>query len=74
MAQKGPPVITRPVVFSPFNPDAAACSRPPGLRKALIFAQDNERKFMQGVARGLELALNATASVGGMVTNPNGLS
>ena len=55
-AQEGPPGITRPVVFPPFNPDAPACSRPAGLRKALTFAQDNGRKFMQGVARGLELA------------------
>jgi ribose transport system substrate-binding protein len=55
-AQEGPPGITRPAVFPPFNPDAPACSRPTGLRKALTFAQDNGRKFMQGVARGLELA------------------
>ena len=56
IAQEGPPGITRPVVFPPFNPDAPVCSRPAGLRKALTFAQDNGRKFMQGVARGLELA------------------
>jgi ribose transport system substrate-binding protein len=55
-AQEGPSGITRPVVFPTFNPDASACSRPSGLRKVLTFAQDNERKFMQGVARGLELA------------------
>ena len=56
VAEEGPPGITRPVVFPPFNPDAPACSQPAGLRKALTFAQDNGRKFMQGVARGLELA------------------
>jgi len=55
-AQEGPPGITRPVVFPPFDPNAPACSRPASLRKVLTFAQDNERKFMQGVARGLELA------------------
>jgi ribose transport system substrate-binding protein len=55
-AQEGPPGITRPVAFPPFSPDAPACSRPSGLRNALTFAQDNGRKFMQGVARGLELA------------------
>jgi len=55
-AQDGPPGITRPVVFPPYNPDAPACSQPSGLRKSLTFAQDNGRKFMQGVARGLELA------------------
>jgi ribose transport system substrate-binding protein len=56
MAQVGPPGIIRPVVFPPFDPNAPACSRPPDLRKSLTFAQDNGRKFMQGVARGLELA------------------
>ena len=55
-AQEGPPGITRPVTFPTFDPDVPACSRPSGLRKALTFAQDNGRKFMQGVARGLELA------------------
>jgi ribose transport system substrate-binding protein len=55
-AQVGPPGISKPVVLSPFNPDAPACSPPAGLRKSLTFAQDNGRKFMQGVARGLELA------------------
>jgi ribose transport system substrate-binding protein len=55
-AQEGPPGLTRPVVFPPFDPNAAACTPPAGLRKVLAFAQDNERKFMQGVARGLELA------------------
>lgn len=56
IAQEGPPGITRPVVFPPFDPTAAACTPPAGLRKVLAFAQDNERKFMQGVAYGLELA------------------
>ena len=56
LAQEGPPGITKPVVFPPFDPSASACSPPTGLRKSLTFAQDNERKFMQGVARGLELA------------------
>jgi ribose transport system substrate-binding protein len=55
-SQEGPPGITTPVVLPPFDPDAPACSPPAGLRKALTFAQDNSRKFMQGVARGLELA------------------
>ena len=56
LAQEGPPGITKPVVFPPFDPNAPACSPPAGLQKSLTFAQDNERKFMQGVARGLELA------------------
>jgi ribose transport system substrate-binding protein len=54
--QEGPPGITKPVVLPSFNPDAPGCSRPAGLRNSLTFAQDNGRKFMQGVARGLELA------------------
>ena len=43
-------------LLPPFDPNAAACSRPPGLARALAFAQDNEREFMQGVARGLAAA------------------
>jgi ribose transport system substrate-binding protein len=56
MAQEGPPGITRPVVLPPFDAAKPACSAPPGLTRVLAFAQDNERKFMQGVARGLSLA------------------
>ena len=55
-AQDGPRGITQPVVFAPHNPAAPTCSVPPGLRKILGFAQDNEREFMQGVARGLAMA------------------
>jgi len=55
-AQDGPAGITRPIVLPPFNPDMAACAAPPDLRKALIFAQDNERQFMQGAAQGLAKA------------------
>jgi ribose transport system substrate-binding protein len=56
VAQEGPPGITVPAVLPPFNPDAPACIAPPGLRKILAFAQDNERQFMQGVGRGLAAA------------------
>ena len=55
-AQDGPPGTTLPVVFPPFDPNAPACSAPPGLSKVLAFAQDNEREFMQGVSRGLAAA------------------
>ncbi len=55
-AQDGPPGITTPTVFQPFDPDAAACTAPPGLEKVLAFAQDNEREFMQGVDHGLAMA------------------
>lgn len=52
----GPQGITAPRILQPFNPAAAACSLPPGLARTLVFAQDNDREFMQGVARGLALA------------------
>jgi ribose transport system substrate-binding protein len=55
-AQEGSPGLTSPVVFPPFNSAAVACNPPPGLEKVLAFAQDNEREFMQGVARGLAAA------------------
>ena len=55
-AQEGPPGLTRPVPLPPFNPDAPACTPPPGLQRGLAFAQDNQRQFMQGVAHGLEMA------------------
>jgi ribose transport system substrate-binding protein len=56
LAQDGPPGITVPTVFPPFNPNAGACTPPPGLQRVLAFAQDNEREFMQGVGRGLAAA------------------
>jgi ribose transport system substrate-binding protein len=56
VAQEGPPGITKPVVFPPFNQDTPACSMPPDLRRTITFAEDNERKFMLGLAFGLELA------------------
>ncbi|QIK79912.1 sugar ABC transporter substrate-binding protein [Sphingomonas piscis] len=48
--------ITRPVVLPPFDPAARACTRPRGLRNELVFVQDNEREFVQGIARGLAVA------------------
>jgi len=56
VAQEGPPGITVPTVFAPFNAEAPPCRPPPGLERVLAFAQDNERQFMQGVGRGLSLA------------------
>ncbi len=48
--------IVAPQTFGAFDRNAAACAPPAGLRKALVFAQDNQREFMQGAARGLALA------------------
>ena len=55
-AEDGPAGITRQTVFAPFDPNAPACSAPPGVGKVLAFAQDNEREFMQGVDHGLAAA------------------
>ena len=55
-AQDGPPGITVPTVFPPFNPAAPSCGAPPGLTRVLAFAQDNQRDFMIGVRRGLASA------------------
>jgi ribose transport system substrate-binding protein len=56
LAQGGPPGITRPTVFPPFVAGTPPCTPPPGLQRVLGFAQDNERDFMNGVARGLGAA------------------
>jgi ribose transport system substrate-binding protein len=55
-AADGPPGITTPTVFAPFDANAAPCHAPVGLQRVLAFAQDNERQFMQGVDHGLALA------------------
>ena len=55
-AQEQPAGITKPVVLPPFDPSAPICGRPAGLATVLAFAQDNDRKFMQGVGQGLALA------------------
>jgi ribose transport system substrate-binding protein len=55
-AQEGPPGITEPTVFPPFDPAAHSCGAPPGLEKVLAFARDNDRDFMLGVDRGLAAA------------------
>lgn len=55
-AEEGPPGITVPTVFPPFDPNARSCGVPPDLRRVLAFAQDNERAFMLGVGRGLSAA------------------
>jgi ribose transport system substrate-binding protein len=55
-AQQTPAGLTKPVVLPQFDPSRASCSAPVGVTRVLAFAQDNDRKFMQGVARGLKLA------------------
>jgi ribose transport system substrate-binding protein len=48
--------ITAPVLLPHFDPGRPACTAPPGREKSLIFAQDNQRQFMQGVSFGLSAA------------------
>lgn len=48
--------ITVPRVFAQFDPAAARCAPPGGLKKTLVFAQDNQREFVQSAARGMALA------------------
>jgi ribose transport system substrate-binding protein len=56
-ALDGPPGITKPVVLPPFDASGPDCTPPPAeLGRVLGFAQDNQRKFMQGAAHGLALA------------------
>ena len=56
LAQEGPPGLTVPTVLPAHDPKAPACQPPRGLKRSLVFAQDNERQFMNGVSRGLSLA------------------
>ena len=48
--------LTRPVVLAPFDPARPGCRKPQGLRKELVFVQDNDREFVQGIGRGLAAA------------------
>ncbi|UDL89379.1 sugar ABC transporter substrate-binding protein [Mesorhizobium sp. PAMC28654] len=55
-AQEGAPGITQRTVFPAFDPNAPACSPPPGLNKVLGYVQENDRDFLQGVDHGLAMA------------------
>ena len=48
--------LTRPVTLPAFDPERPACTPPAGLERVLLFAQDNDRQFMQGAAAGLAAA------------------
>jgi ribose transport system substrate-binding protein len=48
--------LTRPIVLPPFDPARQSCSKPHDLRKELVFVQDNDREFVQGIGRGLAAA------------------
>jgi ribose transport system substrate-binding protein len=48
--------LTTPVKLPAHDAARASCKAPVGLQKTLVFVQDNQREFMQGVGRGLEAA------------------
>ena len=48
--------LTRPIALPDFDPTRQSCTKPRGLRRELVFVQDNERQFVQGIGRGLALA------------------
>jgi len=56
MAEGQPQGIVAPVRLPAFDPAAPTCTPPPELAPSLVFLQDNDRDFMQGVAKGLEAA------------------
>jgi len=48
--------LTKSVTLPAFDPARANCGTPKGLRRELVFVQDNDREFVQGIARGLASA------------------
>lgn len=54
--QDGPPGITQPTLFPAFKPDAPFCSPPSDLKRTLVYVQENEREFLEGVNSGLSMA------------------
>jgi ribose transport system substrate-binding protein len=75
--------LTRPIVLPAFDPSRPSCTRPSGLRRELVFVQDNDREFVQGIGRGLASAaadrglayraLRANNNAALMVRQVNGL-
>lgn len=54
--QGGPEGLTAPVLLPPYDAAAPACGAPVSLERRIVFLQDNERQFMQGVSAGLAAA------------------
>lgn len=75
--------VTRPAALPAFDATTPVCSKPRGLRRELVFVQDNDREFVQGIGRGLASAaaerglayrvLRADNSAALMVKQINGL-
>jgi ribose transport system substrate-binding protein len=56
LAQDGPQGLIAPILLPPHDAAATTCRPPVGLKRRLVFLQDNEREFMQGVSAGLAAA------------------
>ena len=75
--------LTRPVVLPAFDAARSGCAAPKGLKRELVFVQDNDREFVQGIGRGLAAAasdrglayrtLRAGNNAARMVSQINGL-
>jgi ribose transport system substrate-binding protein len=50
--------ILKPVALPAYQFASSACTAPTDLQRSLIFFQDNDRQFMEGVRLGLEEAAN----------------
>lgn len=48
--------LTKPIILPPHDPARPVCAAPRGLKKELVFVQDNDREFVQGIGRGLQVA------------------
>lgn len=55
-AQDRGPGLTQRTVFPAFDASAPACRAPPDVNKTLVYLQENDREFLQGVDHGLSLA------------------
>jgi ribose transport system substrate-binding protein len=76
--------LTRPVILPAFDPARPNCAAPRGLRRELVFVQDNDREFVQGIGRGLAMAasdrglayrgLRSNNNAGVMIRQVNGLN
>ena len=54
--EAGPPGITEPTVFAPYDQSASQCNPPVGLSPVLAYVQENDREFLEGVNHGLSRA------------------
>ena len=48
--------LIKPVILPAFDPTRQSCTKPKDMQRELVFVQDNDREFVQGVGRGLASA------------------